>query len=376
MRRVCYVSGSRADFGLISCTLLRARRSALLELSVCATGMHLSPLFGHTIRDIEATGMPICGRVPAAIDGSTGEAMAKAIGQEIIGMTDVFREVQPNVVMVLGDRGEMLAGAIAAIHLNIPVIHVHGGERSGTVDEPVRHAISKLAHYHFVTTQGARERLIHMGERPEHIFVTGAPGLDDLADMPRRSRAELCGDVGFDPSKPVALVVFHPVLQEAGAAGRHVEELMHAVLSSQLQALCLMPNADAGGALVRETLQRYEGQTAVRLITHLARPEYVSWMAAADIMVGNSSSGIIEAATLGLPVVNVGERQRDRERSGNVTDAVPRRDSIAHSIAAILKRPRGSWKNVYGDGTAGAKIVHLLETISLSPSLLIKSNTY
>jgi GDP/UDP-N,N'-diacetylbacillosamine 2-epimerase (hydrolysing) len=357
-------------------TLLRAQRSESLDICVCVTGMHLSPLFGSTVIDIETTGLPICGRVAAALDSSTGKAMAKAIGQEIIGMTDVFHEIRPDLVMVLGDRGEMLAGAVAAIHLNIPVVHVHGGERSGTVDEPVRHAISKLAHYHFVTTEGARVRLIRMGERAENVFVTGAPGLDGLSDLARRQRVDLCRDVGFDPAKPVALVMFHAVLQEQAAAGRQMEQIMQAVLDNRLQAVCLMPNADAGGGLVRETLQRYDGHASVRLITHLARADFVSWMASVDVMVGNSSSGIIEAATFGLPVVNVGERQRDRERSGNVIDVAPEREEIRRAVEASVKRPRGSWRNVYGDGTAGVRIVHLLETLALSPALLLKSNAY
>jgi GDP/UDP-N,N'-diacetylbacillosamine 2-epimerase (hydrolysing) len=376
VRRVCYVSGSRADFGLISNTLIRARRSQRLDLSVCVTGMHLSPLFGNTVADIEASGLPISGRVTAALDSSTGEAMAKAIGQEIIGITDVLQYTRPDVVMVLGDRGEMLAGALAAVHLNIPVVHVHGGERSGTVDEPIRHAVSKLAHYHFVTTEGARQRLIRMGERAEHVFVTGAPGLDGLKELARRSRTEMCHAAGFDPARPLGLMIFHAVLQEADAAGRHADQVLQGALDNGLQVLCLMPNADAGGALVRAALQRYDGHADVRLVTHLSRVDFASWMAVVDIMLGNSSSGIIEAATFNLPVVNVGERQRNRERSGNVTDVAPQRDAVERSVATVLTAPRGPWKNIYGDGGAGVRIVQLLETLPLSASLMLKSNVY
>lgn len=376
MRRVCYISGSRADFGLMAGSLALANRSAQLDVCVCVTGMHLSQLFGYTVHDIEDAGLRICGRVPVHLDRSTGETMAKAIGQEIIGITDVFLSEHPDVVMVLGDRGEMLAGTIAAIHLNIPVVHVHGGERSGTVDEPVRHAISKLAHYHFVATASTRDRLIKMGEHAEHIFVTGAPGLDGLETPARRPRQDLCAAVGFDPARPVALVLFHPVLQEAAAGGHHLTELMQAVLDSRLQAICLTPNADAGGLLVREALEVFAGHADVRIVTHLERPDFMSWMAAADVMVGNSSSGIIEAATFNLPVVNVGERQRGRERSGNVVDVPPGRDAIYQALAAVLRDGRGPWSNVYGDGNAGERIVRLLETLPLSPALLVKSNAY
>lgn len=377
MRRVCYVSGTRADFGLIRRTLRLAQASGRLEVCVCVTGMHLSPAFGQTARDVEASGLRICARIPVALEACTGAAMAVALGQELLEMTALFERQRSDLVMVLGDRGEMLAGALAALHLNIPVVHVHGGERSGTVDEPIRHAISKLAHYHFVATPGARGRLIHMGERPEHVFVTGAPGLDGLRELGQKDRAALCRDLDLDPERPVALVIYHPVLQEADRAGTQAEAVLQAVLAARLQALCFLPNADAGGRLIRSVLERYRDDRRVRLISHLPRPDFVSSLAAADVMVGNSSSGIIEAATFGLPVVNVGTRQRDRERSGNVLD-VPEADAgkIRAAIAASLGRPRPVVPNVYGDGQAGQRIVELLATLPIGESVLAKSNAY
>lgn len=376
MRRVCYVSGTRADFGLMVHTLRLAHRAGKLDVSVCATGMHLSPLFGHTVDEIEASGLRISGRVPVVLDGTTGAVMARALGYELIGITDVLTKECPDLVLVLGDRGEMMAGALAAIHLNIPIAHIHGGERSGTVDEPVRHAISKLAHYHFVTTESARQRLIRMGERAEHIFVTGAPGLDGLTELADRSRTDLCAEAGFDASRPVALAVFHPVLQEAADAGRQMRDIVQVLTAERVQVLCLMPNSDAGGNLIRETLEHFGSHSDIRIMTHLARKDYVSWMAAADVMIGNSSSGIIEAASLNLPVINVGDRQRGRERSGNVMDVPPVPQAIADSLRAALHLDRGSWRNVYGDGRAGERIVSLLESLPLSRQLLHKSNAY
>jgi len=168
-RKICYVSGTGADFGLIASTLQLAAVRPGLEVSVCVTGMHLSPTFGSTVTEIEAAGLRICDRIPVDVETASGASMAFALGHELIGLTTVFARERPDVVMVLGDRGEMLAGALAAIHLNIPVVHVHGGERSGTVDEPVRHAISKLSHYHFVSTEGARERLVRMKENIQQM---------------------------------------------------------------------------------------------------------------------------------------------------------------------------------------------------------------
>lgn len=376
MRRVCYVTGSRADFGLIEASLRRADADPRLDVSICVTGQHLVPEFGNTIRDIEASGLRICARVPVPLDGSTGATMARAIGREVIGLVDALEAEKPDVVMVLGDRGEMLAGAIAAIHLNIPVVHLHGGERSGTIDEPVRHAISKLAHYHFVTTAGARERLIRMGEAADHVAVTGAPGLDDIVQGTRLGRETLCSEIGLQADRPLALVLFHPVLQEAYDAGPQMDALLSAVLDAGYQALCIAPNSDAGGRHVRESIERRLEHRDVRLVQHLGRERYLSWMAAADVMVGNSSSGIIEAATLGLRVINVGSRQQLRERSANVIDVEPTAQSIRTGIERLPQLGTGPWPNVYGDGRASERIVSLLATIGLQAPILHKQNVY
>ena len=172
MRRILYLTGTRADFGLMRATLAGIQAHPELKLGLLVTGMHLDPRYGDTVREVEASGLPVVARVPVALGDDDGATMARAIGLELLGAVDALASFHPDLLLLLGDRGEMLAGAIAALHLNIPIVHLHGGELSGTVDEPVRHAISKLAHYHFTATEGARERLIRMGERPEHIHVT------------------------------------------------------------------------------------------------------------------------------------------------------------------------------------------------------------
>jgi GDP/UDP-N,N'-diacetylbacillosamine 2-epimerase (hydrolysing) len=376
MRKIVYVSGTRADFGLMESTLQLAANDPKLDVSICVTGMHLSPRFGETVKEIEQSGLPVCGRIPVDIEQTSGASMARAIGGELTGMVDIFMQEQPDLVLVLGDRGEQLAGALAAIHLNIPVIHIHGGERSGTIDEPVRHAISKLAHYHFVATEGSRERLIRMGEQEEHIFVTGAPGLDGLTDLAQRSRQELCREHQLDTDQPVALVVYHPVVQEESNLEKYTQALMEALLESSLQMVWLLPNADAGGNRIRNTLQPYRSQPGLQLLVHLPRIDFISWMACADVMVGNSSSGIIEAASFGLPVVNVGSRQNGRERSGNVHDVPAERSAISQALAEAIKTGINPIKNVYGDGQTGKRIVNLLATLPLTADLLRKSNSY
>jgi GDP/UDP-N,N'-diacetylbacillosamine 2-epimerase (hydrolysing) len=377
MRQVCYVSGTRADFGLMRRTLEAIAAADGLQLSIVATGMHLDERYGMTIRDIEAAGLPVAARIPVEAQGApTGAAMAHDISRMLAGMVDAFERLRPDTVLLLGDRGEMLAGAIAALHLNIPIAHVHGGERSGTVDEPVRHAISKLSHFHFTATAQSRERLVRMGEAPAQVFVTGAPGLDGIVHDAGILRADLLADQHFDPGRPVAILVFHPVVQDADEAGKVATLLLNRLLRDGFQILALRPNSDAGSAAVRAALDREAGHADVRVITHLERPAFLSWLAAADVMVGNSSAGIIEAASFGLPVVNVGRRQNLRERNANVVDVEPVAQAVDDALTRVRRQGRLPRQNVYGDGQAATRIVELLRTIPLDPSILAKANAY
>lgn len=375
-RRVAYVSGSRADFGLMARTLQLLHRSEAVEPGILVTGMHLSKKYGLTVADIEASGLPIRARVPTSVDESSGPAMASAVGEAIVGIAAELARWRPDLVLLLGDRGEMLAGAVAALHVGIPVAHACGGERTGTIDEPMRHAISKLSHYHFVATEGARERLVRMGEHGQRIFVTGAPGVDGLESFRPEARETLCQDFSIDPARPVCLMLFHPVVQEESMAGEHARRILEAVVTLGSQALVLMPNADAGGDAIRAAIQRYASHPDVRVATHLARGKFLSWMAQADAMVGNSSSGIVESASLGAWVVNVGSRQEGREQSGNVIDVPPEQEVVRRAIADVLRRPRQRWRNVYGDGRAAERIAKFVSELPLERALLFKVNSY
>lgn len=375
-RRICYISGTRADFGLMERTLARVKQSSTLDLAVCVTGMHLSYAYGETVREIENAGFRISGRVPVDVETTNGAAMARALGRQLIGFVDIFLLEHPDVVIVVGDRGEMLAGALAALHLNIPIVHIHGGERSGTIDEPVRHAISKLSHYHFVATNASRARLIYMGEQPTSIFVTGAPGLDALEDFERHPRDTLARTFDLEPCKPIALVIYHPVVQTATSAASEMEAVLTGVLATGVQVLCFCPNSDAGGSEISRVINTYAACGTVHSVTHLPRDLYLSWLAEADVLVGNSSSGVIEAASFGLPVVNIGDRQHGRERNTNIRDVILTPIAIQAAINDALAGGRYPPANIYGDGHAGERIVELLSTLPLEPSLLLKSNAY
>lgn len=376
MRRICYISGTRADFGLMRSTLQTIRDHPALALEVIATGMHLSPLYGETVREIEAAGLEVSARVPVPLEPATGATMARNIGRMTGAFVDAMEARRPDVVLLLGDRGEMLAGAMAGIHLNIPVAHIHGGERSGTVDEPVRHAISKLSHLHFTATAEARERLIRMGETPAHVHVTGAPGLDGLAGSDLPDRTALAAGFGLDPARPFALMVYHPVLQEAAQAADDTRRILRALDQAGVQILVVAPNADAGSDGVRAALAEADGRPGLVMRTHLGRPDFIAAMARADLMIGNSSAGIIEAASFGTPVLNVGPRQNLRERNANVVDIPATDAALSRGIAEALAQGRHPMVNVYGDGHAGGRIADLLARSPLDPALLMKVNGY
>ena len=378
MRHICYVSGTRADFGLMSRTLAAIEAHPGLSLSLLVTGMHLSPDHGHTVDEIERAGLTIAARVPVPTAPATGATMARNIGLMTGAFVDALETERPDVVLLLGDRGEMLAGALAAIHLNIPVAHACGGERSGTIDEPVRHAISKLSHLHFAATEGARERLVRMGEAPEHVHVIGAPGIDGLDDDPRAGRDAVARRHGLDAARPIALFVYHPVLQEAERAEADTTLLIDALLEAGCQVVALMPNSDAGSDGVRRALAAAEGHPDVRVLTHLPREAFLDALAAADIMVGNSSSGITESASFGTPVLNVGRRQNLRERNANLVDTPVEAGPVRDGIARQLAQGRFPPANIYSvpGGTAAGRITALLAAAELDDSLLMKVNRY
>lgn len=376
MRNVCYVTGTRADFGLMRHTLRAIHTHPRLSLNILVTGMHLLPAYGETWREIVDSELPIGSKVFVTLTGSSGAEMAFALGEQVIGFTQALKQMKPDLLLLLGDRGEMLAGAIAALHLNIPIVHVHGGELSGTVDESIRHAISKLAHYHLTATKKSRERLIRMGEKPENIFVTGAPGLDDIYLVKMLARDTLFSSYGLDKEQPLLLVLFHPVVQQAEAAAEQTQILLDAVIESGMQSLVIMPNADAGAAAITRVILEYKSQNKIATGVHLPRREFLSFMAHADVLVGNSSSGIIEAASLSTPVVNIGNRQSCRERNSNVIDVAPVKNEIAAALIIAQKMKGQLWKNVYGDGGASQRIIECLTSVSISPEIMEKVNAY
>lgn len=375
MRKVCYVTGTRADFGLMHSTLQQISQDSALELSVLATGMHLDPAYGCTIKEVEQAGFRVL-RVESPIDDGTRMSMVNSVASQMNGFARAFSDLNPDVVLLLGDRGEMLAAATAALYLNIPVAHIHGGERSGTVDESIRHAISKLSHFHFVSTESAGERLVRMGEEPSKVFVTGAPGLDDIMACKLEDKAQFIQRMEFDPEKQVLAMVFHPVVQKAEEAGSQMLCLLEA-LPLETQGVILLPNSDAGGHQIRDVIESYDfGDKDFRVVKHLPRLEYLSLIANCGVLIGNSSSGIIEAASFETPVINVGERQANRERNKNVFDLDVDTEQVRQTIEYLLSSNLDFPSNIYGDGKAGDAICKLLTEIQIDEQTTSKCNAY
>jgi GDP/UDP-N,N'-diacetylbacillosamine 2-epimerase (hydrolysing) len=376
VRRVLYLTGTRADFGLMRATLERIHATPGLQLQVAVAGMHLARELGHTIDEVRASGLPVCAEIPFDVKTRTGASMSIGIADCLRAMTELLVREKPDALLLLGDRGEMLAGAIAALHVGVPCVHAHGGELSGTVDEPVRHAITKLATYHFAATPQACDRLLRMGERDDRIFVTGAPGLDglkELGDIPREVALE---QLGLAPDAKFALAVFHPVVQQAGQAAAQTRTVLAALRKLGLPVVWLEPNADAGSLDILRVLDEADWPAGSRRITHLPRPLFSAAMRHCELLAGNSSAGIIEAATFGTPVVNIGDRQRLREHGPNVVDVPVEPGALEQALKAQAAHGRWPWENHWGDGRAGERIAQLLLQLPLDPSVLEKTNTY
>ncbi len=376
-RKVAVITGTRADYGILRPVLAALKASPGLELQLIVTGMHLAAEFGNTINDIVNDGYPVIAKVEMLLRGDSRSAMAKALGIGLMGLVQALEELQPDFLLVLGDRGEMLAGAIAAAHLGIVVAHIHGGELSGSIDNSIRHAITKFAHLHFPATVAAAEVLKASGESPDRIIVAGAPGLDDLESGLKVSRGTLEAAVGFPLASRFIVAVFHPVVGEELKSRTEFEALLQALAKLNEQTLLLLPNSDAGRDVILQTLQNSAPNPKLQLLRHLPRPLYLGLMAQAALMVGNSSSGVIEAPALGLPVLNLGGRQRGRLRGTNLIDLETHDAGVIEAaLRALLgqsQQPKTpDSQNPYRGG-ASQLIAATLSTVVIDEKLLQKS---
>ena len=322
MRKICVVTGSRAEYGLLSGLMQEAKQSEDLVLQVIATNMHLSPEFGLTYREIEKDGFVIDKKVVMLISSDTANATVKSVGLGMIGFADAYNDLSPDVIVVLGDRYEILAAVSAALFYRIPVAHLHGGEiTEGAYDDSIRHAITKMSHLHFTATEDYRKRVIQLGESPERVFNVGAIGLDNIKKCAFLSKEELEKSLNFDLGDKSLLVTYHPVTLEHDTARQQCNNLL-AVLERypEYKILFTLPNSDTGGRIIMECIQDFVSRNKNRAVafTSLGKIRYLSALNYVSAVVGNSSSGILEVPSFGIPTLDIGDRQKGRIAAASV----------------------------------------------------------
>ncbi len=384
-RRVAVITGSRAEYGLLRTVMQAVQAHKKLQLQVIASGMHLVRKFGHTINDITADGFQIDARVPMQSGRDTHLAQAEALAKGVSGTARALGRLRSDLVVVLGDRIEALAGALAASTTNRVLAHIHGGDVApGHLDDAFRHSITKLAHLHFAATPDAGRRLIRLGEWPKHVHVVGAPGLDDLRSIRKPHTRWLADEFGFASDAAIALIVQHPVGRAPREEQRVMDNILDAVAHCGLCGLIVYPNSDAGhSGILRAIKKRRQNDRDHRWVSvaSIPRLKFLQCLKAAQILVGNSSAGIIEAPSSGTPAVNVGPRQAGRLRGGrSVVDGTESTTAIQTAISKARRMrirpgpPRRS--RVYGNGRTGSKIAAILARPDLSDNIQPKRIRY
>ncbi len=380
MKKVCVVTGARAEYGLLRWVIEGIQDSQKLDLQIIATGMHLSPEFGLTYREIEEDGFQIDRKVEMVLSADTPSAITKSIGLGLIGFGDVFSELQPDIVVLLGDRYELLAAATAAMVSQIAIAHIHGGETTeGAVDEAIRHSITKMAWWHFVAAAEYEQRVAQLGELPQRIFNVGALGVDGIKRTTLLSKAEVIAKTGIQFGERNLLITFHPVTLEAKGSREQVSALLDALDSrSDVNLIFTMPNSDTDGRVIKDLINNFVSKNYERAIvfTSMGRLNYLSTLKYVDGVIGNSSSGLIEAPSFRIGTVNIGIRQEGRLKAGSVIDCEPTKDSIKKGIERLYSLSFQdrllSVTNPYGNGGASEKIVEVLED-ALIPETLRKT---
>jgi len=378
LRTIGVVTVARSDYGLYLPILRKIQADPALELQLIAGGTHLSPEYGMTAQVIEKDGFNIDERVEFLVSSDTPQGIAKSMGLGTIGFAQEYSRNCPDILLVLGDRFEMHAAVVAAMPFKLPVAHIAGGESTeGAIDEAMRHSITKMSHIHFVTTEVYRDRVVQMGEEPWRVIVSGAPGLDNIGTFPIMSWEDLKARFKFDLKAPVLLVTFHPVTLAYENTQYYITELLAALEDVDFDIVFTYPNADTQGHVIIEMIEEFASRRSGSWVArNLGTEAYISLMSHAAAMVGNSSSGIIEAASFKLPVVNIGDRQKGRMHGENVIDVghgrEEVREGIRNAVSDDFQARLSHLTNPYGNGQAAEKIVDTLKSVVLDDQLITK----
>lgn len=367
-RKICIVTGTRADYGLLRWVMQGIKDDPELMLQIVATGMHLSPEFGLTYREIEKDGFQIDRKVEMLTSSDTAVGIAKSMGLGFIGLADALYELQPDLVVVLGDRFEIFSAVASAMVARIPVAHLSGGEATeGAFDEAIRHSITKMSHLHFVAAEEYRRRVIQLGEHPERVFLVGGLGIDNIKKLSLLDRPALEEALGFKLGQKNLLITFHPATLENTAAADQMAELLAALESlDDTHLIFTMPNADTGGRALFDMIEDFvAGHPNARAYASLGQLRYLSCVQHVDGVVGNSSSGLAEVPTFGKGTINIGDRQRGRLQAASVINCSPTRQSIRAALERLYSSDfqvgLSQVSNPYGDGGASEKVVEILK---------------
>ncbi len=380
--KVCILTGTRAEYGLLRPLIDELKKDGGFDVKILATGMHLSPEFGLTYREIEKDGLAIDEKVEMLLSSDTPVGISKAMGLGIMSFSEVFQRMKPDLLIGLGDRFELFSAVTAALVARIPVAHIHGGEITrGAYDEGFRHAITKMSHLHFTSAEEYRRRVIQLGENPKTVFNVGALGIDAVRRMKLLSKKELEKAIAFPLDKPYFVVTFHPVTLEKRSSESQMTELLNALENfPEYKIIFTKPNADSDGRIIIQMIDRYieKNRERARAFKSLGSLRYLSALKHSEMLIGNSSSGIIEMPYFKKPTVNIGDRQEGRIFPGTVLQCEPERGSILRAVKKGLTREFvekcRNEKPLFGNGTAAGKIVSVLKKVN--PALLIKKEFY
>jgi UDP-N-acetylglucosamine 2-epimerase (non-hydrolysing)/GDP/UDP-N,N'-diacetylbacillosamine 2-epimerase (hydrolysing) len=377
MRRIVSITGSRADYGLMEPVHRVISNDPSLDLHLIVTGMHYLPEFASSLEEVRSDKLGTLHEVAVAADGDSAIAMVKAVGAAMPRFAELFARIEPDVLLLQGDRGEMLAGAIAGAHMNIATVHMSGGDYSGSIDDSVRNAISKLAHFHLTNCRQSSERLRAIGEMPSRIFEVGEPGLDRLLQLDFVPIDILRKELHLPADSPFLVATLHPVTDEADAAAQQMRTLLEALELVAMPVVFTHPNSDHGGKAMREELESRRGKDFLRIVPSLGSRRYLSLLRHAAAVVGNSSSGLFDTPTLKIPAINIGSRQSGRVRAANVVDVDFDKPAIVNAIRHVISDPEYRKKlagcsNPYGDGHAAERTLDVLKRLRLGRDLVAK----
>lgn len=383
MKKVCVVTGTRAEYGLLKPVIHKLFYSEQIELQLVATGMHLSPEFGLTYQEIERDGYTITSKIEMLLGSDTASGITKSMGVALIGFADYFEAYKPDMLLILGDRYEMLAVAVAATIARIPIAHIHGGETTeGAIDEAIRHSITKMSHLHFTATEEYRKRVIQLGEHPTRVFNVGALGVENVKNVSLMEKAELEENIRFTFSDKTLMVTYHPVTLENMTSGEQFQTLLEVIdANKEVKVIFTKANADTDGKSINAMIDEFVGKNSDRCVafTSLGQLRYLSALKYCCTVVGNSSSGIIEAPSFGIPTVNIGDRQRGRVCAKSVISCGNDRNAIEQALTIALssdfRKEMMDVENPYEGSNTSEQIIDIISK-ELQKGIELKKTFY